>query len=116
VTGTSIGRGFAGVMARHNFKGQRATHGVKKVHRCGGSFGCRTFPGRVFKGNRMPGQLGNERSTMRNLLIVRMDLENHLLLLRGAVPGPNGGLVLIRETNKKVRVGQGPARPSKKKK
>jgi large subunit ribosomal protein L3 len=99
VTGTSKGRGFAGVMKRHNFKGQRASHGVKKCHRHMGSTGCRTFPGRIFKGKRMPGQLGNERCTSRNLKVVRIDGENNLLLVRGAVPGPNGGYVMIRTTN-----------------
>jgi large subunit ribosomal protein L3 len=100
VTGTSLGRGFSGVIRRHNFKGQRATHGVKKVHRCGGSFGCRTFPGRVFKGRRMPGRYGGEKSTVRNLKVVQLDPERNLLLVGGAVPGPNGGFLVIRETNK----------------
>ncbi|HEV3416362.1 MAG TPA: 50S ribosomal protein L3 [Pirellulales bacterium] len=99
VTGTSKGRGTAGVMRRHNFKGQRATHGVKKVHRHGGGTSMNTFPARVFKGKRMAGRMGNERTTARNLKVVRVDLENNLLLVRGAVPGPNGGYVLIRETN-----------------
>lgn len=100
VTGTSKGRGTSGVMTRHNFKGQRASHGVKKVHRHAGSTGCNTFPARTFKGRRMAGRYGNERSTMRNLRVVRVDVENHLLLVYGAVPGPNGGYVVIRETNK----------------
>ncbi len=100
VTGTSKGRGTAGVMKRHNFSGQRATHGVKKCHRHGGSTGMNTFPARVFKGKRMAGRYGNERSTMRNLIVVRVDSENNLLLVRGAVPGPNGGSLLIRPTNK----------------
>jgi large subunit ribosomal protein L3 len=99
VTGTSKGRGTAGVMRRHNFKGQRATHGVKKVHRHGGGTSMNTFPARVFKGKRMAGRLGNERTTSRNLKVVRVDAENNLLLVRGAVPGPNGGYVIIRETN-----------------
>jgi large subunit ribosomal protein L3 len=99
VTGTSKGRGTAGVMRRHNFKGQRATHGVKKVHRHGGGTSMNTFPARVFKGKRMAGRMGNERMTARNLKVVRVDLENNLLLVRGAVPGPNGGYVVIRETN-----------------
>lgn len=100
VTGTSKGRGTAGVMKRHNFKGQRATHGVKKVHRHGGSQGQNTYPARVFKGKKMAGRMGNARSTMRNLQVVRVDAENNLLLVRGAVPGPNGGFVMIRPTNK----------------
>jgi len=100
VTATSKGRGFAGVMVRHNYKGQRATHGVKKVHRHAGSIGCSQFPGHVQKGRRMPGQHGNARVTVRNLRVVRVDAENNLLLVHGAVPGPNGGLVVVRETNK----------------
>ena len=100
VTGTSKGKGTQGVMKRHNFKGQRATHGVKKVHRHGGGTSMNTFPARVFKGKRMAGRMGNERSTMRNLKLIRVDTENNLLLVRGAVPGPNGGYVLVRPTNK----------------
>ena len=100
VTGTSKGRGFAGVMKRHNFSGQRATHGVKKVHRHAGGTGCSASPSRTFKGRRMSGQYGNAKTTSRNLELVRVDAENHLLLVRGAVPGPNGGFVTIRETNK----------------
>jgi large subunit ribosomal protein L3 len=100
VTGTSKGRGTAGVMVRHNMKGQRASHGVKKVHRHPGSIGQSQFPGHVPKGRRMAGQHGNTRSTMRNVVVVRIDAENNLVLIRGAVPGPNGGYVLIRETNK----------------
>jgi large subunit ribosomal protein L3 len=100
VVGTSKGRGTAGVMKRHNFKGQRASHGVKKVHRHPGSIGQSQFPGHVPKGRRMAGQYGNARCTVRNLKVVRIDAENNLLLVRGAVPGPNGGFVLIRESNK----------------
>ena len=100
VTGTTKGRGTAGVMVRHNFKGQRATHGVKKVHRHGGSSGQNTSPGRVMKGKRMGGRYGAERVTARNLKVVRVDAENNLILVRGAVPGPNGGYVIIRQTNK----------------
>lgn len=100
VVGTTKGRGTAGVMVRHNYKGQRASHGVKKVHRHPGSIGQSQFPGRVPKGRRMAGRYGNERSTMRNVLLVKVDAENNLLLIRGAVPGPNGGYVIIRETNK----------------
>jgi len=99
VSGTSKGCGFTGVMKRHNFSGQRATHGVKKVHRHGGSVGPSADPHHVFKGKRMAGQYGAERVTVRNLKVVRIDLENNLLLVRGAVPGPNGGLLIIRETN-----------------
>lgn len=100
VTGTSKGRGYAGVMKRHNFSGQRATHGVKKVHRHAGGTGCSASPSRVFKGRRMAGQYGNVKKTSRNLELVQVDTENNLLLVRGAVPGPNGGFVSVRETNK----------------
>ena len=104
VTGTTKGRGTAGVMKRHGFHGQRASHGVKKVHRHQGGTGMNTSPARVFKGKRMAGRFGNERSTMRNLKVVRVDQENGLLLVRGAVPGPIGGYVVVRPTNKIVRV------------
>lgn len=100
IVGTSKGRGFSGVMRRHNFAGQRATHGVKKVHRHAGGTGCSAYPSRVFKGKKMPGQYGNARITMRNLQLVRVDSENNLMLVRGSVPGPNGGYVIISETNK----------------
>lgn len=100
VVGFSRGRGTGGVMERHGFKGQRATHGVKKVHRHPGSTGCRTFPGRLFKGHKMAGRYGNERCTMRNLKVVRIVGEKNLLLVRGAVPGPPGSFVIIRQTNK----------------
>ncbi len=100
VTGTSKGRGFAGVMKRHNFSGQRASHGVKKVHRHAGGTGCSASPSRLFKGIRMGGQYGNAKQTTRNLEVVRVDAENNLLLIRGAVPGPNGGFVSVRQTNK----------------
>ena len=100
VTGTSKGRGTAGVMKRHNFSGQRASHGVKKVHRHLGGTGCAAYPARLFKGKRMAGRYGNAKCTTRNLKVVRVDEENNLLLVRGAVPGPNGGLLMIRQTNK----------------
>lgn len=100
VTGTSKGRGYAGVMKRHNFSGQRASHGVKKVHRHAGGTGCSASPSRLFKGRRMAGQYGNAKITMRNLELVRVMPEDNLMLIRGAVPGPNGGLVVIRQTNK----------------
>ena len=100
VTGTSKGRGFAGVMKRHNFSGQRATHGVKKVHRHAGGTGMSAAPSRVFKGKRMAGQYGNARTTVRNLKVVRCEQDHNLLLVRGAIPGPNGGFVVVRETNK----------------
>jgi large subunit ribosomal protein L3 len=100
VTGTSKGCGFTGVMKRHNFAGQRASHGVKKVHRHPGGTGMHTYPARTFKGKKMAGHYGNTRVTARNLRVVRVDVENNLLLVRGAVPGPNGGYLVIRETNK----------------
>jgi len=100
VTGISKGCGYSGVMKRHNFAGQRATHGVKKVHRHPGSTGMSADPSRLFKGIRMAGQYGNERNTVRNLKVVKLDAENHLLLVHGAVPGPSGGYLVIRETNK----------------
>ncbi len=100
VTGISKGRGFAGVMKRHNFSGQRASHGVKKVHRHAGGTGMSASPSRVFKGARMAGQYGNARVTVRNLKVYRVDEANNLLLVNGAVPGPNGGWLVIRETNK----------------
>jgi large subunit ribosomal protein L3 len=100
IIGTTKGRGTAGVMVRHNFQGQRASHGVKKVHRHAGSIGQSQFPGHVPKGRRMAGQLGNTRSTMRNVKLVKIDAENNLLLVNGAVPGPNGGYVMVQEANK----------------
>jgi large subunit ribosomal protein L3 len=100
VTGISKGRGFAGAMKRHGFKGQRASHGVKKVHRHIGGTSANTSPARVFKGKKMAGHHGHARVTARNLRLVRVDHENNLLLVRGAVPGPNGGYLMIRQTNK----------------
>jgi len=114
VVGVTKGRGTAGVMKRHGFKGQRATHGVKKVHRHQGGTGQNTSPGRVFKGKRMAGRYGNERSTMRNVKLVRVDKDSNLLLVRGAVPGPNGAFVTVLKTNKIKRVGV--AAPTGKKK
>ncbi len=92
--------GTAGAMKRHNFHGQRASHGVKKCHRHLGGTGCSASPSRLFKGRRMAGHYGNARCTSRNLKVVQIDVENNLLVVRGAVPGPNGGFVMIRETNK----------------
>ncbi len=100
ITGVSKGRGYAGVMKRHGFAGQRASHGVKKVHRHLGSSGCNTSPSRTFKGKRMPGQFGAARRTVRNLRVVGVDEDRGLLLIKGAVPGANGGLLVIRATNK----------------
>ena len=100
VVGTSKGRGTAGVMKRQNFHGQRATHGVKKCHRHAGGTGCSAYPSRLFKGRRMAGHYGAARVTTRNLKLVRVDEDNNLMLIKGAIPGPNGGLVIVRETNK----------------
>lgn len=100
VVGTSKGRGTAGVMKRHNFHGQRASHGVKKCHRHAGGTGCSAYPSRLFKGRRMAGHYGSARTTTRNLKLVRVDEDNNLMLIKGAIPGPNGGLVIVRETNK----------------
>jgi large subunit ribosomal protein L3 len=100
VAGVTKGRGYAGVIKRHHFAGQRASHGVKKVHRHQGSTGNNTFPARTWKGKRMAGQLGNDNVTIRNIKVVRVDPENNLLLIHGGVPGPNGGYVVVRETNK----------------
>lgn len=101
VIGTMKGRGFSGVMKRHGFRGLETTHGVLRKHRAAGSIGCNTSPGRVIKGKRMNGQYGNTRSTVRNLCVVRVDADNNTLLVRGAVPGPNGGYITVRPTNKK---------------
>ena len=102
VIGRSKGRGTAGVMKRHNFHGQRASHGVKRVHRHGGSIGQSADPARVIKGTKMAGRYGNSRVTSRGLQIVRVDEDNNLLLVRGAVPGPAGGLVVIRQSKKQA--------------
>jgi large subunit ribosomal protein L3 len=104
VTGTSKGRGTAGPMKRHGFAGLPASHGVKKHHRSPGSVGSHASnrgSGRPKKGKRMAGRYGNERVTVRNLDVVRIDVDNNLILVRGAVPGHNGSLVMIRPTNKR---------------
>ena len=100
VVGTSKGRGFTGVIKRHGFKGLRATHGVKRMHRHPGSSGPSADPARTRKGIRKPGQHGYTRVSVRNLKVVRVDPVNNLLLVRGAVPGPNGGFLTVRQTNK----------------
>jgi len=102
VTGVSRGKGFAGVMKRHNFKGQPASHGNNKSHRKPGAIGSCAFPGRVFKGQRMAGHMGHEQVTTQNLMVVQSDLERNLLLIKGAVPGPAGGVVIVRNAVKKV--------------
>ncbi len=101
VTGTSIGKGFAGVMKRWNFAGGRATHGNSLSHRVHGSTGQRQDPGKVFKNKKMAGHLGDERVTTQNLKIVRTDVERGLILVEGAVPGAKGGWILVRDAVKK---------------
>ena len=100
VTAVSKGKGFTGVMKRHNFSGQGASHGNHKKHRAPGAVGACATPARVFKGTRMAGQVGAQRVTTLNLEVVQADAERELLLVKGAVPGPRGGLVLIRDAVK----------------
>jgi large subunit ribosomal protein L3 len=100
VVGVSKGKGFAGPMKRHNFGGLPGSHGTERKHRSPGAIGACATPSRVFKGTRMAGQMGNERVTVLNLQVVESDPERNLLLLRGAVPGPNGGLVMVRSSVK----------------
>jgi large subunit ribosomal protein L3 len=99
VTGTSIGKGFQGVMKRWGFKGGRASHG-SRFHRAPGSIGCSATPSRVFKNKKMPGQLGNEKVTVQRLRIVRVDTADNLILVGGAIPGSTNGLVLIKDSVK----------------
>jgi large subunit ribosomal protein L3 len=96
VIGTSIGKGYAGTVKRHNFRTQDATHGNSLAHRAPGSIGQNQTPGRVFKGKKMSGHMGNARSTVQNLEVVRVDTERNLLLIKGAVPGHRGGRVIVR--------------------
>ena len=100
-TGISKGKGFAGVMKRHGFKGQGASHGVHKVHRAPGAIGACATPARVFKGKRMPGRMGGDQTTVLNLDVVQIDAGRNVLLLKGAVPGPKGAVVVVREAVKK---------------
>ncbi len=100
VTGTSKGRGFQGGVKRHGFRGGPKTHGQSDRHRAPGSIGASATPGRVFKGMRMAGHMGHERVTVQGLEIVRVDPERNLLLIKGSVPGPNEGLLIIRRTVK----------------
>lgn len=100
VSGTTKGKGFAGVMKRHGFKGVSASHGAHRNHRKPGSIGGCSTPGRVFKGMRMAGRMGGERQTTQNLTIHAVDVERGLLLIKGAVPGPRGGLVFVRTAAK----------------
>lgn len=101
VTGTSKGKGNAGVMKRHNFSGNRATHGVSRNHRRGGSIGQSSTPSKVLKGTRMPGRLGGDQVTVQNLKLVKTDLENNLILIKGAVPGAKNSFVVVKPALKK---------------
>jgi large subunit ribosomal protein L3 len=100
IVGTSKGKGTAGVMKRHGFKGLGASHGTQRKHRSPGSIGGCATPGRVFKGLRMAGRMGNARTTTQNLTVHRVDADNGLLLIKGAVPGPKGGLLLVKTAAK----------------
>src|SRR6476659_1180756 len=101
VTGTSKGKGFAGTMKRHGFSGQGASHGAQAVHRRPGSIGGCATPGRVFKGTRMLGRMRNDRGTTQNLLVHKVEAENGVLLIKGAIPGRTGGLVVVRSAIKR---------------
>jgi len=105
VTGTSIGKGFAGAVKRHHFSMQDATHGNSLSHRAPGSIGQNQTPGRVFKGKKMAGHMGNVRRTMQNLVVVRVDTERNLILVKGAVPGHQGGRVVIKPAVKYLNKG-----------
>ncbi len=108
VTSVSKGKGFTGVMKRHGFSGLPASHGAHKVHRAPGSIGACATPARVFKGTRMAGRSGGQRTTTLNLMVVQADMERDLLLVKGSVPGPNGSTVIIRDAVKAgVRKGKG---------
>ncbi len=102
VTGTSIGKGFQGVIKRHNFKGGRASHG-SRFHRAPGSIGCSATPSRVFKNKKMPGQMGNERVTVQRLQIVRVEADQNLLLIKGAIPGSRNNVVIIKDSIKAIK-------------
>ncbi|MFF5291684.1 50S ribosomal protein L3 [Paractinoplanes globisporus] len=101
VTGKTKGKGYAGVMKRHGFHGLKSSHGVERKHRSPGSIGACATPGRVFKGVRMAGRMGSRRFTVQNLTVQAVDTENNLLLVKGAVPGPKGALILVRTAAKK---------------
>ena len=104
VTAISKGKGFAGVMKRHNFGGLRASHGVSISHRSHGSTGQRSFPGRVFKNKKMAGQLGNKRTTVQSLCVMHVDEERGVLAVRGGVPGPRGVYVMVQDAVKKTAI------------
>ena len=100
VTGTSLGKGFAGVMKRHGFSGHRASHGAHRTHRTPGSIGACATPGRVFKGLKMAGRMGGDQITTQNLTVHAVDAEKGLILIKGAIPGPQGGLVVVKTAAK----------------
>ena len=100
ITGISKGKGFAGVMKRHNFSGQTASHGVHKVHRAGGSIGNASFPGHVFKGQKMAGRMGNQKTTIQSVTIVGLNEEKNYLLVNGSVPGNKGNIVQVQSAVK----------------
>ena len=102
ITSKTIGKGFAGVMKRYNFSGLRASHGVSVSHRSGGSTGQNQDPGKVFKGKKMPGHMGDKYRTIQNLEIIRSDLENNLMFVKGSVPGSKNSIVLIHKNSKKI--------------
>ena len=108
VTGVSLGKGYAGVMKRHNFHGDNATHGVSRTHRSGGSTGNREWPGRVVKNRPMPGQLGNEQVTVQNLKVVAIDEARNLVMVQGAVPGFDEGIVFVQDAKKRSTQKVGP--------
>lgn len=115
VSGISKGKGFAGVMKRHNFSGFPATHGMHETFRGGGSIGMCEIPGRVFRGKKMAGQMGNERVTIKNVRIVRFIEDEKILCLRGGIPGGKGALIELRMSNRKARIIQGVSGPKEEK-
>ena len=104
ITAKTIGKGFAGVMKRHNFSGNKASHGVSVTHRSHGSTGQNQDPGKVFKGKKMAGHMGNKVRTIQNLEIIKSDLENNLIFVKGSVPGSKNSLVLIQKNVKKINI------------
>ena len=106
ITGISKGKGFAGVMKRHNFSGQKASHGVHKVHRAGGSIGNASYPGHVFKGTKMPGRMGGAKTTIQNVQVVAVDEKENFFLVNGTVPGVDGSVVLVSKAVKVDLVSQ----------
>lgn len=108
VTGISLGKGYAGVMKKYNFGGDCASHGVSRTHRSGGSTGNREWPGRVFKNRKMPGQMGNKQITVQNLKVVALDEARNLVMVQGAVPGYDEGMVIIQDAKKRSTQKVGP--------